>query len=908
MVDVVETKLRVPQPRRDVVARPRLAELVAQGQRVRLTVVAAPAGFGKTTAVALALAALAGPPRVAWVSLDERDRDAESFWTYLLTAVERAAPGCGSAALGQHQGGVAIEGVLTTLVNELSVRADELTIVLDDYHSCDGPGVRPGMTFLLDHLPPQAHLVICTRADPVLPLGRLRVSGELIEIRQDDLRFTSTEAASFLNRVHGLALSEPELGTLERRTEGWVAALQLAALSLHGSSDPMGFIESFAGDDRFVVDYLVDEVLDRQPDATRRFLLLTSGLERLTGELCDAVTGSTGGTEMLDALARQNLFLIPLDDRRRWFRYHHLFAGALAVRLAAEHPGEVAPTHRRASGWLAASGDIEGAVRHALAAGDIDRAAELIEDAALDLRRERRESVIRRLVQDLPADVLAGRPILAVNLVGALMAGNEFDGVEPRLAAVEAQLAEPASMPWPGDPALLARLPAEIATYRAALALIGGDLDGAVAHANRAMGLTRPDDLLTMAAASALAGLAVWRRANLAGARAGYEFAEDRLRRAGHLSDALGCRLVLGDLALAEGRLGDARDTFATGLELAAAASGGPVRGVADMQVGLARVALEQGDHAAALEQLGYADRLGEAAGLPQHPHRWRVVLAELRADQGDHTAALSLLEEAEQVYLGDFSPATRPIAALRARLMIADGNLAGASEWARRAGVTATDPPDYLHEYEQLVLAILLLSGSDATERATALDLLERLLAAAETGGRGAAVVELLVLRAWALRLTGDTTHAVDTLMRAVRLAEPEAAIAVFVRVGPGLAPLLNTVARRNSGWPFALRLRDAVLDRAARQRDRAAAAVAAVVGESSDPTGLLEPLTERESDVLRLLRSDLDGPAIARALHVSLSTVRTHTQRIYIKLGVNDRRGAVRRAHHLGLFHSTR
>ncbi len=326
------------------------------------------------------------------------------------------------------------------------------------------------------------------------------------------------------------------------------------------------------------------------------------------------------------------------------------------------------------------------------------------------------------------------------------------------------------------------------------------------------------------------------------------------------------------------------------------------------MHVGLARVAYEQGDPATAMQQLGEADRLGEAAGLPQHPHRWRVLLAELTADQGDLEAALSLLDEAERVYLGDFSPQLRPIPTLRARLLTASGSWGAALTLIRRAGVAADDPLDYLREYEHLTLAGALLADPSGAGRESADGLLERLLAAAEDGGRRASVIEVLTLQAGARWDAGDTPRALETLARAMSLAEPEGAVAVLTRFGTGVAPLIDSLARRRPEWPFALRLRDTLLERAAGRRGASSGAAGVVLGHTArGSSGLLDPLTERELAVLRMLRSDLDGPAIARALHVSLSTVRTHTQRIYTKLGVNNRRAAVRRAHHLGLFRST-
>ncbi len=367
------------------------------------------------------------------------------FWTYVLLAVDRAAPESATAALGQLQSGhVPIDVVLATLLNELSVRSDDLTVVLDDYHLAEGPDIQPGMVFLIDHLPPQVHVVISTRADPALPLARLRARGELVEVRAADLRFTGDEATAYLNDVNTLGLEPADVATLESRTEGWAAALQLAALSLRGRDDASQFIAGFSGDDRFVVDYLVDEVLDRQPPDVRRFLLDTSTLDRLAAPLCDAVTGRTDGKAMLESLERQNLFVVPLDDQRRWYRYHHLFADVLHARLLDERPGDESGLHRRASDWYDQAGDPEAAVRHALAAGDVALAADRVELAMPELRRERREAVIRRWIDELPADIVRNRPVLAVGFIGGLAASNEFGGLAQRLRRRRTALGGPA--------------------------------------------------------------------------------------------------------------------------------------------------------------------------------------------------------------------------------------------------------------------------------------------------------------------------------------------------------------------------------------------------------------------------------------------------------------------------------
>ena len=337
---LLETKLHVPRRRRGLVARPRLSERLSRGAESTLTLVSAPAGFGKTTLLAEWLAAAAAEGRsAAWLSLDQRDNDPALFWTYLVAALRTAAPGVGAGALSLLQSPQPpIEAVLATLLNDLSASSDDVVLVLDDYHVIDARDVQDGMAFLLEHLPPQMHLVIASRADPALPLARLRGRGELVEIRAADLRFTPDEAAAYLNEVMGLVLTAQDVAALEGRTEGWIAALQLAALSMQGRDDIAGFIAGFAGDDRYIVDYLVEEVLQRQPDNVRSFLLQTSILGRLSGPLCDAVTGQDGGKAMLAALDRGNLFLVPLDDRRQWYRYQHLFADVLRAHLLDEQP------------------------------------------------------------------------------------------------------------------------------------------------------------------------------------------------------------------------------------------------------------------------------------------------------------------------------------------------------------------------------------------------------------------------------------------------------------------------------------------------------------------------------------------------------------------------------------------
>ena len=436
---LLETKLHVPRWRRSLVARPRLSERLSRGAESALTLVSAPAGFGKTTLLAEWLAAAPADGRsVAWLSLDQRDNDPALFWTYLVAALKTAAPGIGAGALSLLQPPEPpSEAGLVTLLNDLDAISNDVVLVLDDYHVIDARDVQDGMAFLLEHLPPQIHLVIASRTDPALPLARLRGRGELAEIRAADLRFTPGEAAAYLNGVMGLVLTAADVAALEGRTEGWIAALQLAALSMQGREDVTAFIDGFAGDDRYIVDFLAEEVLQRQPEHVQHFLLQTSILDRLSGPLCDAVTGQDGGKAKLAALERGNLFLVPLDDRRRWYRYHQLFADVLHARLLDEQPDDVPDLHRRASAWYEQNDEPSEAIRHALAAQDFERAADLVELAIPAMRRSRQETAVLGWLELLPDEVVRVRPVLSVGFAGALLAGGEYEGVEARLRDAE---------------------------------------------------------------------------------------------------------------------------------------------------------------------------------------------------------------------------------------------------------------------------------------------------------------------------------------------------------------------------------------------------------------------------------------------------------------------------------------
>lgn len=888
---LLATKLHPPRRRRALVDRPRLDDLARRSRHRALTLVSAPAGFGKTTLVA---GWLGGEEATAWLSLDADDDDPVRFWRYVVAALEEAVPDLGTEVGRLLEAPVApLDAVVATLINDLETASHDVVLILDDYHLISSPEVHRSVAFLLEHLPPQIRLVVVTRSDPPFPLSALRADGELLEVRAADLRFTAEEAGDYLADAMDLPLRPEEVEVLESRTEGWIAALQLAALSMQGRSDPSSFVAAFAGDDRFILDYLADEVLAHQEPEVRDFLLATSILPRLTGPLCAAVTDRPDARAVLEQLERANLFLVALDDRRTWYRYHHLFGDVLRARLLDDQPERVAELHARASRWYAESGDLYEAITQALAGGDRDRAADLIERVAPEAQRIRKERQLRTWLESLPAEVLVDRPVLADTLAGARMATGDATGVEGLLDLAEAALADDGRAVVVDDEQLR-QLPAMLAIHRAGLALLAGDLEATVRHASRARALADDRDQLQQGAASALLGLARWAGGELAVAQEHYADAVERFEVGGYRSDLMGVSLALADIQLARGRLREAEATLQHALDLAAEHPG--LRGAADVHVGLAEVLIERDELHAATVHLEAAAERGEAAGLPQHPYRWRVTTARLRRARGDLEGALTLLDQALPLYATDFSPPVRPVGALRARVQLACGDVDAAAAWVRERGLGVDDPLTYVGELEHLTLARVLLAqaarAGDPALLDRARELLERLRRDADAGGRTGSTIEALVLLGAAHRGAGDGAAAIGAIEEALQRAEPEGHVRVLLHGGPGTAELLRSVADRHGPESYAARV----------------AAAASGVARADGPvrparTSAVDALSDRELDVLRLLRSDLSGPEIARELHVSLNTLRTHTKHIYTKLGATNRREALTRAAALGL-----
>jgi LuxR family transcriptional regulator, maltose regulon positive regulatory protein len=902
---ILSTKLFAPPPRTEIVLRSSLIERLNQGLLRRLTLVSAPAGFGKTTLVSQWAAGCERRQprvRVAWLSLDEGDNNLTGFLTCFIAALQTIEPKIGDGALSliQSPQPLPVESVLTTLLNNISAIPGNFILVLDDYHVVEAQPVDNALTFVLEHLPPQMHLVIATREDPHLPIARLRARGQLTELRAADLRFTPSEAAEFLNDVMRFNLSADDIARLEARTEGWIVGLQLAALSLQSREDTAGFIQEFAGSHRYVLDYLVEEVLQHQPEHIRSFLLQTSVLDRLCGPLCNAVTAQGDGREMLETLERNNLFVVPLDDQRQWYRYHHLFTDVLRTHLLEAQPGQISCLHQRASAWYEQNGFPPDAIRHALAAGDFERAAGLIELAWSAMDVSYQSATWLGWVKALPDTLVRTRPVLSMGYGWALLDGGQLESSEARLQDAELWLDTPTDKMVVVDKVQFQSLPASIATARAYRSLALGDIPGSVKYARRALELTPEDDRVRHNQATSLLGLAQYSSGDLEAAERSLTCFHAFLEKTGEISTLIGITFLLANIRVTLGHLRAAESIYRQSLLLADGRNITLPPGTADLYRGLAEICIEQGDLDAAGQHLLISQKLGELTAPTDWLHRLYVSRARLKEAQGDLAGASSLLDKAERAIVRGPLPDVRPVAALKAQIWIKQGKSAEAMEWALEQGLTVNDELRFTREFEHITLARMLIAEGKSERKAGSLDeatrLLQRLLQAAETGGRMGSAIQVLLLQALAFQAQSDTSSALTALERALALAGPEGYVRIFADEGEAMRSLIEKVSR-NPDHPLS-GYADKLLAAFAQPP---AAPKTPVIRQKSD---IMEPLSERELEVLKLLRSELSGPEIARQMIVSLNTLRTHTKNIFNKLGVNNRRAAIRRAHELHLF----
>ncbi|MHB0877669.1 MAG: LuxR C-terminal-related transcriptional regulator [Anaerolineae bacterium] len=889
--DLLATKLFPPRLRPDSVARPRLWQRIEQGTAAPLTLVAAPAGSGKTTALAEWLAHTRLP--VAWVSLDEGDDDPARFWRYVVAALRRVNPSLGAgvrASLGTATP-LAPEAIATLLANDVVRQGERLVLALDDLHVVEAQAIHAALAYLIDHMPPQLHLLVATRSDPPWPLFRWRARGQLAEIRATDLRFSADEAAEMLNERIGLGLSPADVAALAERTEGWATGLQLAALTLRGRTDAAAVIRAFTGDDRYVLDYLLGEVLQRQPEPLQRFLLRTSVLERLCGPLCDAVTGEGEGQERLEALERANLFLVPLDGERRWYRYHRLFVDLLRSRLRSLPRPEVRALHRRASAWLQSHGYTTEAVGQALAGEDAETAARLIEAVGSEtLLRGEINTVLGWLAQ-LPPGLVAARPHLALDRAWALVLSGALAEAEPALEAAEAVAA---AMP----PGLADDVLGEADALRGHSARQRGDVAAAAALSRRAL-QRLPAGARTMRGLAALnLGLARWMSGDLEGAETALSEAAMATQQGGDRGLAVVAVGVLGQVFEMRGHLRQAAETYERALTLGGAGESlPPFAGLA--LVGKAGVLWEWDrlDEAEAMALRGL--ELGRSGGHVETQAGAYSTLAAIAGARGAPDAALALLDQAEHDLAGRLPPllcASMRIA--RAGVRLSQGDTWEAERALDRHPVTGEGALSPQDELALLLRARLLIARGRATpdgsEAREALPILERVGVAAQAAGRGRLAIEVLVLRSLALQAAGNLPEALATLDRALTLAEGEGFVRVFADEGGPMARLLQLVAGRGTHASYVTRLLGAMGIEVAEGEGSA--------GSHAAP--LVESLSPREVEVLRLLAVGASNREIADRFVISIYTVKKHVSNVFGKLGVASRTQAVARARELGLL----
>jgi LuxR family maltose regulon positive regulatory protein len=891
----------MPRPRQHLVLRSHLISQLAQGMERTLTLVSAPAGFGKTTLLAQWLAV--SGTHAAWVSLGPEDNDPTSFLSYLIAALQNLDAQLGTSALAllRTPQPPSPEAVLGVLGNELAGReAEDFTLVLDDYHVITDESIQRGMTFLLEHLPTQLHLILAARADPPLPLARLRAQGQLTEVRTADLRFGATEAGMFLQEVMGLDLGASAIAILERRTEGWIVGLQLAALSLQGRSDVSRFLAAFSGSHRYVLDYLSEEVLARQSASVQTFLLHTCILERLSGPLCDAVREQVGSQAMLETLERSNLFVVPLDDERRWYRYHHLFAEMLRNHLQQNSPALVPFLHRRASAWYELHELPAEAVQHALAIPDVERAARLIETIAFPFVFQGQLSTVRGWMTALPETMLRAHPLLCIQQASYLMFTGQLEAAKARLQDAEQGISEV----LPTDQGQLMR--GYALTIHSGIANLAGETMQGVSLARQALKLLPETQVFVRMGALVTEVHAYLMSGDVTSAsEREVTDAAMLIGSTGNLLAVERSRTLLGRLYVLQGRLRQA----ATAYEQVRQALPGPASlhtsfGGLFYHFALGDLLREWNDLDAAEQHLAQGMALvNEPLTLePFVAVLGYTALARIKQARGNSREALATLDAlahlAEQRHFPPQLVASG--AAVRAQLEQARGNLAAAIRWADASGLSVDDDDlAYPREGEYLVLArVRIAEGRDdpaAPFLRDALHLLERLQREAEANARTSSVLEILVLRALAYQAQGDRDASLATLERAHLLVAPEGYIRLFVDEGVPMLALLRMAQARGMLPGYV----DTLLAAFGEHTRRINPAFHTVPSNS-----LVEPFTEREREVLRLLLEGASNREIARRLVISVNTVKKHVYNLCGKLGVQSRAQAIVRARTLNLL----
>ena len=897
---LLATKLHMPRPRTHLVPRAHLIERLQQGVERALTLVSAPAGFGKTTLLAQWFAQSSTP--VAWLSLEAEDNDPTRFLAYLIAALQTLGPQIGSTALAllRTPQPPSPEVVLAVLTNDLISReTGAFVLVLDDYHLITADPIHRGMAFLLEHLPPHMHLILATRADPPLPLARLRAQGQLCEVRTADLRFGAAEASAFLQEVMGLNLPPEAIATLEQRTEGWIVGLQLAALSLQGRADVAAFLAAFTGSHRYVLDYLSEEVLARQPEPVQQFLLHTSILERLSGSLCDEVTEQEGSQAMLEALERANLFVVSLDEERGWYRYHHLFTEVLRSHLKQREPTLLPELHQRASTWYEQHDLPAEAVQHALAIPDVERAARLIEPIALPVTFQGQISTVLGWLNALPQALVRTRPFLCIHHALVLLLTNQLEAAKARVQEIERGVRE--EMPAAEQARIIQGW---VLTFRARIASYSGDLLQATSLAQQALEVLPEAEVLPRAGALAttISAYEVSGDVTLATERE-VAAAVALIRLSDNLFAIVGSMTLLARLHVLQGRLRQAAAMYAQVVQVVPRLEVLHHGHSLSYYFGLGDLLREKNELVAAERHLAQGMALVNET-LTVEPFvatRGYIALARLEQARGNAREAFVTLDEL--THLAERRHFTSNLVAhgeaVRAQLELAQGNLAAAIRWADTSGLSPNvDDPCYPHEVEYLALVRVRIAQARDDPAAPflqdVLHLLDRLLRDAEAKARMGSVLEILVLRALALEAQGNRTGALTTLERALLLAEPEGYIRLFVDEGAPMLALLRQAQARSTVPGYVTMLLSAFGEQHAPDLPLFSARL----------SPLVDPLTEREREVLRLLLEGASNREIAQRLVLSVNTVKRHVYNLCGKLGVQSRSQAIVRARALNLL----
>jgi LuxR family transcriptional regulator, maltose regulon positive regulatory protein len=892
------------------VPRPRLGEFLNEGIGRKLTLISAPAGFGKTTLLSeWRMLHLGGEYPLTWVSLEEADNDPTRFLSYLIAALQVIEANVGEAVLASLRSPQPppTESVLTALINDIASIPEDFALVLDDYHLIAHEAVHGAVTFLLDHLPPQAHLVISSRADPPLPLARLRARGQMTEIHADDLRFTPEETVAFLRGSMGLDLPEGSVAALEERTEGWIAGLQLAALSMRGREDISGFIATLRGSNRYVLDYLAEEVLRHQPDDLEAFLVQTSILDRMSGPLCDAVTDREDGQEMLESLERANLFTIPLDEERRWYRYHHLFSEFLRERLHRTQPDQEPRLHRKASAWYEHNGLVHEAVDHALAAADLETGARLIEDNFRDMLAHGEATLLLNWLEALPEELVRSRPQLCIPCAWARLLTGQLEGAE--LCVQDLELMVDADFPpdrheVPSSNEEVAAVSGEAAAIRAFIVRTRGHVSRSLELSRRALGLLREDNFTLRGIVALNLGGAYSMSGDLAAAEAALTEAITASRRANNAFGVLLAMRELAELQVMGGRLHLAADLYRQSLRIAERR---PFPAASLAHVGMGELLYEWNDLDGAMHHLTEGVELGERSGSTNIIFPSHALLARVKWAQGDLDGAVRIIQEDEH-YVHSLNLSSRDlnrIVAYGARLRLAQGNASAAARLLGQRSIGVDDQVDHLSVFEYLVLARVLIAQN---ENDAGLDLLERLLRVAEATRSMGSAIEILAVLALAVGAQGDEAQALAALERALSLAEPEGYVRTFVDEGTPMAALLQKSLRA--------RRRQRLIGSQEASPEYVGALLMAFRRSSvsrtlSTETELLqavlpppESLSARELEVLRLVAAGNSNRDISAQLFVTVDTVKKHLTHIFAKLGVSSRTQALARARALGLI----